>query len=71
MWMDEILAPEYKLDTHLLLPWRREWLFIQYSGLENSMNCSVHGVIKCWTGLSDFHFTFTSLTPPTLHLDTE
>ena len=31
---------------------------LQYSGLENSMDCIVHGVIKSWTWLSDsFHFT--------------
>ena len=29
---------------------------LQYSGLENSMACSVHGVTKSWTQLSDFHF---------------
>ena len=29
---------------------------LQYSGLENSMDCIVYGVAKCWTGLSDFHF---------------
>ena len=28
----------------------------QYSGLENSMDGIVHGVIKSWTRLSDFHF---------------
>ena len=28
---------------------------LQYSGLENSMDCIVHGVIKSWTRLSDFH----------------
>ena len=28
----------------------------QYSGLENSMDCIVHGVIKSWTQLSNFHF---------------
>ena len=28
----------------------------QYSGLENSMDCTVHGVAKGWTQLSDFHF---------------
>ena len=26
-----------------------------YSGLENSMDCIVHGVTKSWTRLSDFH----------------
>ena len=30
---------------------------LQNSGLENSMNCIVHGVPKSWTLLSDFHFT--------------
>ena len=29
---------------------------LQCSGLENSMNCRVHGVAKGWTQLSDFHF---------------
>ena len=29
----------------------------QYSGLENSMDCIVHGVAKSRTWLSDFHFT--------------
>ena len=28
---------------------------LQYSGLENSMNCTVHGVAQSWTQLSDFH----------------
>ena len=28
---------------------------LQYSGLENSMDYTVHGVTKGWTGLSDFH----------------
>ena len=30
---------------------------LQYSGLENSMDCIVHGVSKSWTQLSDFHVT--------------
>ena len=30
---------------------------LQYSGLENSMDCIVYGVAKSWTRLSDFHFT--------------
>ena len=30
---------------------------LQYSGLENSMHCIVHGVTKSQTQLSDFHFT--------------
>ena len=28
---------------------------LQYSGLENSMGCIVHGVAKNWTRPSDFH----------------
>ena len=31
---------------------------LQYSGLENSMDCIVHGVTKSWIQLSDFHFHF-------------
>ena len=30
---------------------------LQYSGLENSMDCLVHGVSNSQTLLSDFHFT--------------
>ena len=30
---------------------------LQYSGLENSMDCIVHGLTKTWTQPSDFHFT--------------
>ena len=29
---------------------------LQYSGLENSMDCIVHGVAKSRTRLSNFHF---------------
>ena len=28
---------------------------LQYSGLENSTDCTVHGVTKSWTQPSDFH----------------
>ena len=31
---------------------------LQYSGMENSMDCILHEVPKSWTGLSDFHFHF-------------
>ena len=31
---------------------------LQYSGLENSIECRVHGVPKSGTQLSDFHFHF-------------
>ena len=30
---------------------------LQYSGLENSMDCIVHGVTKSQTRLSHFHFS--------------
>ena len=31
---------------------------LQYSGLENSMDCIVHGVAKSQTRLRNFHFHF-------------
>ena len=31
---------------------------LQHSGLENSLDCIVHGVAKSQTRLSDFHFHF-------------
>ena len=31
---------------------------LQYSGLENSMDCIVHEVTKSWTQLSDFHLFY-------------
>ena len=34
---------------------------LQYSGLENSMDCIVHGVTKSWTQLNDFHTTCIQL----------
>ena len=40
---------------------------LQYSGLENSMDCIVHRVAKSRTGLSDFHFT-DIYSPPRLEL---
>ena len=33
-----------------------------YSGLENSIDCMVHGVTKSQTRLSDFHFHMIGLT---------
>ena len=33
---------------------------LHYSGLENSMDCIVHGVTKSQTRLSDFHYIFKS-----------
>ena len=29
---------------------------LQYSGLENFIDCIAHGVAKSWTRLSNFHF---------------
>ena len=34
---------------------------LQYSGLEKSMDCIVHGVAKSPTQLRDFHFHFSLL----------
>ena len=45
------------------IPWRRKGNPLQYSGLENCMDCLVHGVTKSRTRLSDFHF----VTLVTLH----
>ena len=42
---------------------------LQYSGLENSMDCIVHGVAKSQTRLNDFHFHLVSLTTHTVHLE--
>ena len=36
---------------------------LQYSGLENSTDCTVHGVTKSQTWLSDFHFTSPRNSP--------
>ena len=33
---------------------------LQYSGLENSMNCIVHGIAKSQTRLIDFHLLMVS-----------
>ena len=32
---------------------------LQYSGLENSMDCIVHGIAKRWTQPSAFHFSLS------------
>ena len=37
------------------IPSRREGYPLQYSGLENSVDCIVHGVAKSRTQLSNFH----------------
>ena len=33
-----------------------------YSGLENSMDCIVHGVAKSWIRMSDSHFHYCGMT---------
>ena len=38
-------------------PGERNGYPLQYSDLENSMDCIVHGVVKSQTQLSNFHFS--------------
>ena len=40
-------------------PRERKSYPLQYSGLDNSMDCISNGVAKNQTQLSDFHFNFT------------
>ena len=42
-------------------PGERKGYPLQYSGLENSLDCIVHGVAKSRTQLSDFHKVVKSL----------
>ena len=42
---------------------------LEYSGLENSMDCIVHGVAKSQTRLRDFHFHLEYEHADTLILD--
>ena len=35
---------------------------LQYSGLENFVDCIVHSVAKSWTRLSDFHLLINRLS---------
>ena len=44
------------------ISWRGESYPLQYSGLENFMDCIVHGVAKSQTWLSIFYFTSLHLT---------
>ena len=39
-------------------PGEEKGYILQYSGLENSMDCIIHGITKSRTLLSDFHFHF-------------
>ena len=41
---------------------------LQYSGLENSTDCIVHGVAKSQTRLSDFHFLPVIVLSPSLRV---
>ena len=53
------------LGSILLLrrsPGERKGYPLQYSALENSMDCIVHGVAKSRTRLSAFHFRFHSIS---------
>ena len=43
---------------------------LQYSGLENSMDCIVHGVAKSQTRLSEFNFQYTH-THKHIHTNTD
>ena len=47
-------------------PGKGKGYLLQYSGLENSMGFTVHGVAKSWTQLSDFHSHRTWGRPRTL-----
>ena len=40
---------------------------LQYSGLDNSMDCIVHEVAKSWTRLSDLHFFTRHIATGPLH----
>ena len=54
-WLDP-LAVQGTLKSLLQYHSSKASIPLQYSGLENSMDCIVHGVAKSWTRLSDFHF---------------
>ena len=41
---------------------------LQYSSLENSMDCTAHGVAKSRTRLSHFHFIVDTIIVPILQL---
>ena len=54
-WLDP-LAVQGTLKSLLQYHSSKASIPLQYSGLENSMDCIVHGVAKSWTRLSDYHF---------------
>ena len=41
---------------------------VQYSGLENSVDCTVHGITKSQTQLSDFHYFHFAWNAPLVSL---
>ena len=47
-------------ETWVRSPGEGKGYTLQYSGLENSIDCIVHGVTKSQTRLSNFHFTYFS-----------
>ena len=52
----QLLGWEDSLEKGMVI-----WACILYNGLENSMDCIVHGVAKSWTRLSDsLHFSYTN-----------
>ena len=60
--LEQILQGPPAIREIWVLPWvgkipgKGNGYPLQYSGLENSMNCIVHGVTKSQTQLSDFHY---------------
>ena len=56
-WMEELEASYYPWGRKELGTTERLHFYpLQYSGLENSMDCIVHRVAKTRTRLSDFPF---------------
>ena len=51
-------------------PWEGNGYPLQYSGLENSMDCIVHGVAESRTWMSDVHFPCDLTVAPNLHVST-
>ena len=43
-------------------PGEEKGKILSYSGLENAMDCIVHGVSKSWTRMSNFHFQSSTLS---------
>ena len=55
----ETSAEKYRTSPGLgISPGEGNHYPLQYSGLENSMDCIVHGVTESWTQLSNFLFHF-------------